>query len=329
MRFVFLIPDLRRDALILAWRLLGRTAARRLLPKPRMGMNSEVVSGGTLNIMRHARIARALGADAVLATESGRDTYGPVRGIAGLPYIAWSQRRPEDVCIVPDIYTHQIPLIRGFAIAYLQSPRWVRNDFDHTLTGVALWTDSPFMFEVCRKTYPGKTPSMVPNVIDEQAFPFIPQSHRRKGELIAFPRKGREFIHEVYRRYVANGGSYWRLELVDGLPFHKFAARLHTPQAFLASADVEGCALPPLEAMAAGIVVVGKDARGANFYMRHGETALVTNDISRAAEALAMIEQEEVRDNLSRRAYSTAQTWFPGGEPTAFWKRFLSERPWA
>jgi len=329
LRFVFLIPDLRRDVLIRAWQLLGKTPARRLLPKPRMGMSSDVVSGGTLNIMRHARIARALGANAVLATESGRDTYGPSRALAGLPYIAWLQRRPEDVCIVPDIYTHQIPLINGFAVAYLQSPSWVRNDFDHRLDRVALWTDSPFMFELCRKIYPGKTASMVPNVIDDQAFPFIPQSRRRKGELIAFPRKGRDFIHEVFRRYVANGGSYWRLQLLDGLPFHRFAARLQTPQAFLASAEVEGCALPPLEAMAAGIVVVGKDARGANFYMKHRETALVANDPDPAAEALAAIEADELREELSRGGYTAAKTWFPENEPTAFWKRFLAERPWA
>jgi len=292
-------------------------------------MSSDFVSGGTLNIMRHAKIARALGADAVLATESGRDRYGPRRGIAGVPFIAWSARRPEDVCIVPDIYTHQIPQIQGFAIAYLQSPSWVRNDFDHTLDRVGLWTDSPFMLEICRKTYPGKTPSMVPNVIDDQAFPFIPQAQRRQGELIAFPRKGPEFIDQVYRRYVSNGGSYWRLNLVHGLPFYKFAARLQTPQAFLASADVEGCALPPLESMAAGIVVVGKDACGANFYMKHRETAIVADEPNKAAEALATIEKEDVREHLSRNGYAIAKRWFPQAEPTSFWKSFLAQRAWA
>ena len=312
----------------MAWHLLGKTPVRRLLPKPRMGMSSDGVSGGALNIMRHAQIARRLGANAVLATESGEDTYGPKRGLAGLSFIPWSERRPEDVCIVPDIYTGQIPKIQGYAVAYLQSPNWLRNDFDHTLDRVALWTDSPFMFEVCRKTFPGRAPSMVPNVIDDRAFPFIPQSKRRKGELIAFPRKGAEFIDEVYQKYAEKGGSYWQMNLLDGLPFHKFAARLQTPQAFLASAAVEGCALPPLEAMAAGIVVVGRDAGGANFYMKHRETALIANDADQAAEALREIESDAVREKLSRGGYAAARTWFPENEPTAFWKRFLSERSW-
>jgi glycosyltransferase involved in cell wall biosynthesis len=116
---------------------------------------------------------------------------------------------------------------------------------------------------------------------------------------------------------------------VHGLSFADLAARFQTPQAFLASADVEGCALPPLEAMAAGIVVVGKDAQGANFYMRHGETALVANDAAHAAEALRAIEVDQAREELSRRAYAVARNWFPEGEPTAFWKRFLAESPWA
>jgi len=312
----------------MAWKLLGKTKLRRLLPKSRMGMSSDVVSGGALNIMRHAQIARQLGANAVLATESGRDTYGPTRGLAGLQFIAWSDRRPEDVCIVPDIYTGQIPEIQGYAVAYLQSPNWLRNDFDHTLHRVALWTDSPFMFEVCRRTFPGKLPIMVPNVIDPRSFPFVPQSERRRGELIAFPRKGADFIDQVYKKYSALGGSYWQLSLLDGLPFHKFAARLQTPQAFLASAAVEGCALPPLEAMAAGIVVVGRDAAGANFYMKHRETALIANDPDQAVEALGEIENAAVREKLSRGAYAAARAWFPENEPTDFWKRFLSERSW-
>src|SRR5260370_41991015 len=172
------------------------------------------------------------------------------------------------------------------------------------------------MFELCRKISPGKTGSMVPSLIEDQAFPFTPQSRRRKGELIAFPRKGRDFIHEVFRRYVANGGSYWRLQLLDGLPFHRFAARLQTPQAFLASAEVEGCALPPLEAMAAGIVVVGKDARGANFYMKHRETALVANDPHPAPEALAAIEADEHPEELPPHVYTAAKTLVPEKETT-------------
>jgi hypothetical protein len=324
LRFVFLIPDFRRNSWTQARKFLYRTPARRLLPAPRVGMSTDNVSGGTLNIMRHALVARSVGADAVLATQSGRDTYGERRIVGSVPFIAWSDRRPDDVCILPDIYTRFIPNVEGRVIAYLQSPRWVQNDFDHMDERVELWTDSPYMLEVCRKTYPGKTQSMVPNVIDDQAFPFIPQASRRKGELIAFPRKGSEFIAQVYQRYKSKGGSYWRLELVDGLPFRDFAQRLHTPQAFLASADVEGCALPPLEAMAAGIIVVGKDAQGANFYMLHRETALVANDVEQAADALIAVERDEAREELSRRAYAYAQSYFPENEPTIFWKRFLA-----
>jgi hypothetical protein len=326
MRFIFLIPDFRQDALVRAWDRFGDSPVRKLLPKLRMCTN--VVSGGTLNIVRHAQMAGCLGVNAVLATRTGRNTYGAPRGVDGIPFIAWSQRRPEDVCIVPDIYTAQISSVKGFAVAYLQSPVQVRNDFDYAQDRVALWTDSPFMLELCRKVYPAKTATMVPNVIDNQAFPFIPQSKRRKGELVAFPRKGESFIHEAYREYQANGGSYWKLALVHGLTFPQFAARMRTPQAFLASGDIEGCALPPMESMAAGIAVVGRDAGGANFYMRHRETALVANDPVQAAQALSALEDDQLREHLVRGGYEVAKAWFPEVEPTAFWKRLLAEQPW-
>jgi hypothetical protein len=295
----------------------------------RVAMTTDVVTGGILNLMRQALVARSLGANVIMATESGRDTYGPRWGLEKLPFIRWSQRCADDVTIIPDIYTYLIPEVEGFVIAYQQNPILLRNDFDHARDRLQLWTDSPFLVEECRKTYPGKAARIVPNIIDNKAFPFVPQSRRRKGELIAFPRKGPEFIQSVYDAYRSEGGSYWQLEEINGLPFHEFAARLRSPQAFLASSDIEGCALPPLEAMAAGIAVLGKDARGGNFYMRDGETALVANEAAEAANALKLLERDELREELTLRAREVAQRWFPENEPSAFWRNLLAERPWA
>ncbi|MGC8715160.1 MAG: hypothetical protein ACP5RH_22480 [Leptodesmis sp.] len=118
------------------------------------------------------------------------------------------------------------------------------------------------MQEICHATYPGKEAKIVPNIIDRDEFPFIPQSKREPGLVFAFPRKGPEFIAATQEWYRKLGGTYWRFELIDGLSIHELARQFRRPQVFLASAEVEGCALPPQESMASGIVVVGKTARG-------------------------------------------------------------------
>ena len=282
-----------------------------------------------MNIMRHCALARSLGADAFMATESGRDTYGSIPGIPQLPFVAWSSRRTDDVCIVPDIYTSLIDEIPGWVVAYEQNPLWIRNDFDHRRDRVVVWTDSPRMLDLCRRHFPGKDIPIVPNIVDHETFRFVPQSERRRGELIAFPRKGPEFIRDAFAAYRAAGGAYWSLELVDGLTLGELGVRFRTPQAFLASADFEGCALPPQEAMASGIAVVGKDANGANFCMRHDETALVADTPEGVARALVELEDDLLRDRLSRAGSRYIQRYSPGQAPTEFWREAIASPRWS
>lgn len=273
--------------------------------------------------MRHCWAARRAGAEAVLATPSGKDTFGAEWSAHELPVIAWSDRRRDDVCIVPDFVTEFINDVEGPAVAYLQIPTHLWNNFDHMDPRVALWTDSPFMLELCRARFPGRQIDIVPNVVDNELFPYVPQENRTQGLLFAFPRKGPEFIEATRRAYEAAGGNYWRFELVDGLSIHELARRMREPQAFLASADVEGCALPPQESMAAGMVVVGKTARGANFVMEHRKTAMVAETPEAAAASLLEIEDPKLRSKISKNAYQAISRYFPDNEPAAFWKQNL------
>ena len=327
-RFLFLIPDLDRSAAFRLRLRLERSRLHRLVPRDER-MRTGGVSGGTLNIMRHCALARSLGADAVLATESGRDSYGPVFGVDRLPFVAWGDRRRDDVCIVPDIYTSRIREIRGWAIAYEQSPVFVRHDFDFRSEKVLVWTDSPHMLSICKREYPDKDIPIVPNIVDESIFPFIAQSHRRAGELMAFPRKGPEFIAATMDAYHARGGSYWTCNLVDGLSLEALALRFRTPQVFLASADVEGCALPPQKAIAAGIVVVGRDADDANFYMKNDETAVVAQTPDKAAEALLAVEKPGLRERLAQAGHAYIGRFFKQGEPSQFWREVIADPRWA
>jgi len=329
MRIVFLIPELRgtgwKDmALELATRTRLRDSrlVRRFIVDARL--YARHAFGGTLNIMRHAALARSLGVEAVLATPGGKDSYGRFN-IVDLPFIRWADRRPDDVCLVPDICTRLIDEVKGPAIAYLQVPIFLTRDFDYMRSDVQLWTDSPFMLEKCERVFSGKKIPIVPNIVDDVRFPFRPQAEREAGLVFAFPRKGPEFIEATRAAYAALGGTYWRFELIDGLSLAELAKAMLRPQVFLASAEVEGCALPPQESMATGIVVVGRSARGANFSMEHRRTAMVAETPAEAAASLRELENDALRDTISRNAYAFIQRYFPSGEPTTFWRSTLRD----
>jgi glycosyltransferase involved in cell wall biosynthesis len=340
MRFVALVPELvgrrahGRDRTARApWRLVAKLAARH----PRLGrtgairraivhphLYTEVAWGGTLNIMRHAALVRSLGVPAVLATPDGHDSYGRFN-IVDLPFVRWADRRPDDVVLVPDFVSELVDDVAGPVICYLQVPVHLRADFDWLDPRVRLWTDSPFMLEKCRAVFPGKPIPIVPNVVDDEAFPFIPQSQRESGLVFAFPRKGPEYIEATRLAYRALGGRFWRFELVDGLTLLELAREMRRPQVFLASAEVEGCALPPQESMAAGIVVCGKSARGANFAMEHRETAMIAETPEQAAVSLRELEDAALRDRIAKNAHAFIRRYFPAGEPTDFWRATLRE----
>jgi hypothetical protein len=326
MRFIFLVPDLDNSA---TWKKLQYFVRRFSIAQPLEDwtrlrlMRTDEVFGGTLNIMRHCAVARSCGVDAVLASMKGRDTYGE-RGF-GLPIIRWQDRRPEDVCLVPEFVSELIDEVKGPAIAYLQVPTHTHNNFNYLDSRVMLWTDSILMQEICEATFPGKLAEIVPNIVDSKMFPFIPQSERESGILFTFPRKGRDFITKTQAEYAALGGKYWTFELIDGLSIHELAQAFRRPQVFLASAPIEGCALPPQESMAAGIVVVGRTAAGANFCMEHGKTAMVAETPLEAAQCLLELENAALRDTLSQNAHDYISRYFPNQEPSRFWKQKISQ----
>lgn len=326
MRVVFLIPDLYSKSFVNRLEIVlkfARLQVFRDLVRLRM-MPVDMVYGGTLNIMRHCAVARSCGIDAVLATPRGRDTYREY-GLYDLPFIRWVDRKPDDICVIPDFVSELADEVKGPTIVYLQVPTHTRNNFNYQDERITLWTDSPHMQKICQATYPGKEIAIVPNIIDNKQFPFIPQSERETGLVFAFPRKGPEFIAKTQEHYQEMGGTYWRFELIDGLSIHELAKQFSRPQVFLASAEIEGCALPPQESMASGIVVIGKTAKGANFCMEHRQTAMTAENPEEAACCLIELEDAELRDKLSRNAHQYISQYFPNAAPKKFWQQTLAQ----
>jgi hypothetical protein len=329
MRFLFLIPELRQPTLrSKAVYALAQSRAARLPGASRFLVHpwlyTKVTFGGTLNIMRHCAILRGLGVDAAMLTPRGGNSYGEF-GVVDAPYVSWSQIRPDDIVVIPDFCSSLVNRLSNRVIVYQQVPIHIRADFDYRASRVKIWTDSPFMLERCNAVFPGKDIPIVPNIVDPVAFPFRPQSERSAGLLMAFPRKGPEFIDQTEAAYAAAGGKYFKFERIDGIPLHELARRMAKPQVFLASAEMEGCALPPQECMAAGIVVVGRSARGANFAMEHRKTAMLGETPQEAAVALRELESAELRESIAANASKFISRYFPTGEPRALWQRAVAE----
>lgn len=281
--------------------------------------------GGIMNIVRHGILAMQLGVDVVLATYTGKDGHGRKWFHHDLPVIKWDTRTPNDVCVVPDIMSGQVDLVKGRCIVYQQNPKYIFNNFDYKRSDLRIWTDSPMMLEKCQMAFPDIDIPIVPNIIDNKAFAFKVQSEKKQGCIIVFPRKGDDFIKDVFKSYKSAGGNYWKPMSLNKLPFEKLAQKFEEAQAFLASADIEGCALPPQESLAAGVVVVGKNAKGANFSMQDGETALIANTVAEAVEKLFQAEDAELRIRIAKAGHKFISRYFPENEPAKFWRELLAD----
>lgn len=333
MRVLFIIPEmipegLRAQAIAFVKRVPVLRDGLHKLPLARDRfvhpyLYVKQIWGGVLNIMRHCALARRLGADAALVTPGGKNTYGRFN-IVDVPFVRWSDIRQEDLCVIPDFASELTDRLAGPVIVYLQAPNVVFNNFDYISPRVTLWTDSPFMVDVCTAILPGKEIPIVPNVVDSRTFPFRPQSER-EPVVLAFPRKGPDFIQETQNEYARLGGRHFRFELIHGVPLLELAKIMQRPQVFLASAENEGCALPPQESMACGMVVVGKTARGANFSMEHRRTAMVAETPQAAAQSLRELEDLTLRDIVSRNGYEFISRYFPENEPAAHWRKTLAK----
>ena len=75
--------------------------------------------------------------------------------------------------------------------------------------------------------------------------------------------------------------------------------------------------------MAAGVVLIGKNATGANFSMQHNKTALVCNTVDETVENLFRAENEKLRTELADEAYNFISRYFSDAEPKQFWEETL------
>jgi glycosyltransferase involved in cell wall biosynthesis len=95
---------------------------------------------------------------------------------------------------------------------------------------------------------------------------FAPRGPKRRA-IAYMPRKNADDAVQVLNILSCRGAlNGWELLPIDGLPEAEVARRLAECLIFLSFGMVEGCPLPPLEAMACGCFVVGYHGRGGREY---------------------------------------------------------------
>jgi glycosyltransferase involved in cell wall biosynthesis len=234
-----------------------------------------VPSGGVRRLYRHVDVLRRHGVESAILHESegfrctwfANDT--PVMGVGQVSLT------PSDYLVVPELYGQGLAkLAPGVPkVVFNQNSYFTFRGFP--ITGadgaspylnpdvVAVFAVSEDNAAYLRYAFPTAHIIRVHYGIDPL---FGPRWPKRKA-MAFMPRKNAEDVVQVVNMLRGRGSlEDWELVPIDGLPEAQVAERLAHCAIFLSFGTVEGCPLPPLEAMASGCVVIGYHGRGGKEY---------------------------------------------------------------
>lgn len=218
--------------------------------------------GGVQQIRRHVRMLDAAGYDAAVVIDSDKDAhfYGePVPRIFNRDF----QANADDVCVVPEGYRqHALTLSKTPAklVCYCQNHHYLHRMFAsgenfHTFRIGTVACCSRQAANYVERYFNAERVAVLPCAVDP-----LPEVADVRDLTVAFmPRKAPQdigIIHHVFRcRHPAHADVRWIR--VDGVGHAEALTLLRRCAVFLSLSHREGFGLPPIEAMAAGALVVG------------------------------------------------------------------------
>ena len=241
--------------------------------------DSDVPTGGVLVIYRHVDHLNAAGIVAHVLHErpgfrcSWFSNRTPVTSTALRPITS------HDVLVVPEIYGPHLgeiapgtPKVVLNQNAHYSFEGWpMPGDTDlaapdpyRSREVVGALVVSEHNREFLTHTFPGLPVHRVVNAIGS-----LPDDDVPKEDLVAFmPRKNARHALQVLNIVQSRDALHgFRVQAIDGVPHEESLRILARARVFLNFGDLEGCPLPPLEAMASGCLVVGYDGFGAREYL--------------------------------------------------------------
>ena len=284
--------------------------------------------GGIGVLYDHVAVLRRNGFDAFIVhtTPGFRYPFGP----ADVPVVDASSALSisrEDILVIPEDHAGAMRSCRAARcpkVLFCQNHFFV---FDGLAPGET-WTDFGFSGYLCVSTpirqamrrWFGVEASVVRPGVDPVFFAQTARPAASPVVIACMPRKGRNTLRLVRGLLTADGfartaGLSW-LE-IDGLPRDEVAARLRTSHLYVSTGRFEGLGLPPLEAMAAGCLVVGFAGGGGLDYASPENGVWVQDDdpwaLAQALEAtVAGLHDPKLRPSLMTRCaagHATALTY--------------------
>jgi glycosyltransferase involved in cell wall biosynthesis len=261
-------------------------------------------SGGIRRLYRHVDVLRKHGVEAWLVHETKGFRCNWFAHSTPIMSLVEADPKPSDFLVFPEIFAS------GIAALAPGVPKVIFNQ------------NAYLTFQTKRALEPNaKLPYFHPDVIAvfavsednanylQYAFPglkvhrlhygidpiFAPRWPKRRA-IAYMPRKNADHVVQVLsilrHRNALNG---WEVEAIDGLPEKKVAEKLASSALFLSFGTFEGCALPPLEAMASGCVVVGYHGHGGREYFDPAfNHAIEVGDVIGFAQAVENALRREI-----------------------------------
>lgn len=219
--------------------------------------------GGVRAAYHHVRLLAANGLDAAIALvgDSKRphfeDDVPVVDGRRGL------ETEPQDIIVFPepwhaDMVRHRDRPIRRFVFVQNHFYMWYGLAGARSFGEIGIervFCSSEVIAAYCGRVFPGPPPPVIHYGIDSALF----RPRRKRAQIAFMPRKMEKearFILETFRRLHPEFHD-WRWVAIDRADESEVARILGESAIFLSLGRLEGLGLPPLEAMAAGCVVVG------------------------------------------------------------------------
>jgi hypothetical protein len=297
-----------------------------------------VASGGVRRLYRHVESLSRHGFDAsVLHHEPGfRLDWFPSEA----PVCYWTDTftfKTGDVLVIPEGHTDVMRATVDAPCDRLVIALNWSNIYRHLPIGVdwrQLGIRGVIAGSECERDFVRRSMGLESTVLASGTDPRLFDHEVEKRAQIAYmPRKQADAFHAIACIFRSRYPEWAHVPFVpiDGVA-HEEVGRLMAQSAiFLATSVLEGLARPPLEAMAAGCLVVGFAGRGSLEYMTHEENCFLADDLDvlTAAEHLdaalrSLGSAQATRMIASARA--TAVRYSPQREEQAvltFWRALL------
>ncbi|MCU1362452.1 MAG: glycosyltransferase [Acidimicrobiaceae bacterium] len=278
----------------------------------------DVASGGIRVIYRFVDILNSSGVDAVVVHRSAKFRSSWFENDTTIIGAETARFQKGDLLVIPEWYRQLIPwLAPGVPNVIINqnayemfsdvpfekgAPAPLMNADTIGIIGIS--EDNLRYFKLC---FPGVRVDSIRLSMDTELFHPSPDG---KTRTIAYmPRKRlkelNQILHVLDRRGSLDG---WELQPIIGVSEVEVARRLGSAAIFLALNDREGIALPSLEAMASGCVVVGFHGGSGEEYMKpdlsvpipDGEVVLLVESLE--SEMSRWVEGDESQQQMIKAA---------------------------